>query len=66
MNEQFINFIKQLPDTSFKNSIAVVNNFNGLMIKSPGKTEALLRVNFIDARNNLKIYYTSYTGKRIP
>lgn len=64
MNEQFINFIKQLPDTSFKNSIAVVNNFNGLMIKSPGKTEALLRVNFIDARNNLKIYYTSYTGKK--
>ncbi len=64
MNSNFIDFIKQLPDTSFKNSVAVVNNFNGLMIKSQGKTKSLVRVNFIDSRNNLKIYYTSYTGKR--
>ncbi|MCO6461264.1 MAG: DUF4270 family protein [Saprospiraceae bacterium] len=64
MNDNFLNFLKTLPDTAFSNSINMRNNFNGLAIKAVGKTKALVRFNFINSNNNLKIYYTKPGGKR--
>jgi hypothetical protein len=64
MNDNFLTFLKGLPDTTFASSLNVRNNFPGFAIKAVGKTGALIRFNFINAQNNLKIYYKKPNGTR--
>lgn len=63
LNDQFISFIKGLPDTTFKNSANVRTHFDGLGIKAAGETKALVRFNFINSKNRLMIYFKNAEGQ---
>jgi len=64
MNENFINYIKSLPDTTFKNTAGLQANFEGLSIQASGKTNALLRFNFVNTNNRLTVYFKQAGSSR--
>lgn len=57
MNDNFANFLKSLPDSTFSNSAKLQEQFEGLSIGNNGNVGGMLSLNLVDNRNQLKIYF---------
>ena len=62
LNDVFSNFLKTLPDTTFKSTVGLQTYFEGLSIQAKGATQALVRFNLINAKNRLTVYFRPNGG----
>lgn len=58
LNENFTNYIKALPDSTFKNSVNLQEYFEGINIKADQtQSGSLIKLDLIDADNQFVIYF---------
>ena len=56
-NNDFVNYLKSLPDSTFNTSSKLQEQFEGLSIKPNGETKSMIRLNMVNTNNRLTIYY---------
>lgn len=64
LNSTFANYLATLPDTTFKNTLNLQSQFEGLSIQAKGTSQALVRLNFTNANNRLTVYFKPNGGAK--